>query len=88
MPALISEIDPASDNFARNSAAMMALLDDVRLLEGRVRAYSERARPRFEGRGQLLPRDRINLLLDRGTPFVELSTLAGLGMHDDDGDEK
>jgi len=59
----------------------------VRLLEERVRAYSERARPRFEARGQLLPRDRVNLLLDRGTPFIELSTLAGLGMHDDDGDK-
>jgi geranyl-CoA carboxylase beta subunit len=63
------------------------LLDAVRLLEARVRAYSERARPRFEARGQLLPRDRVNLLLDRGAPFVELSTLAGLGMHDDDGNE-
>ncbi|NQV59759.1 MAG: acyl-CoA carboxylase subunit beta, partial [Alphaproteobacteria bacterium] len=87
MPAITSSIDPQSENFVRNRAAMQELLSGVRLLEGRVRAYSERARPRFEARGQLLPRDRVNLLLDRGTPFVEFSTLAGLGMHDDDGNE-
>ena len=40
---------------------------------------------KFEQRGQLLPRERVARLLDRGTPFLELCTLAGLGMHDDDG---
>ena len=87
MPAIASSIDPQSESFAKNRTSMLELLDGVRLLEGRVRAYSERARPRFEARGQLLPRDRVNLLLDRGAPFIELSTLAGLGMHDDDGDK-
>jgi geranyl-CoA carboxylase beta subunit len=52
-----------------------------------VRANSERSRKKFEERGQLLPRDRIDLLLDRGTPFLEFSTLCGLRMHDDDGDQ-
>ena len=87
MSAIASSVDPQSEAFAKNRDAMLELLDGVRLLEERVRAYSERARPRFEARGQLLPRDRVNLLLDRGTPFIELSTLAGLGMHDDDGDK-
>ena len=87
MSAIASSVDPQSEAFAKNRDAMRELLDGVRLLEERVRAYSERARPRFEARGQLLPRDRVNLLLDRGTPFIELSTLAGLGMHDDDGDK-
>ena len=87
MSAIASSVDPQSEAFAKNRDAMLVLLDGVRLLEERVRAYSERARPRFEARGQLLPRDRVNLLLDRGTPFIELSTLAGLGMHDDDGDK-
>ena len=36
-------------------------------------------------RGQLLPRERVARLLDRGSEFLELSPLAGLGMHDDDG---
>ncbi len=87
MPAITSSVDPQSESFANNRATMLELLDRVRLLEARVRAYSERARPRFEARGQMLPRDRVDLLLDRGAPFVELSTLAGLGMHDDDGNE-
>ena len=87
MPAITSSVDTQSEGFTENRAAMLELLAEVRLLEERVRAYSERARPRFEARGQLLPRDRVNLLLDRGAPFVELSTLAGLGMHDDDGKE-
>jgi acetyl-CoA carboxylase carboxyltransferase component len=39
----------------------------------------------FEQRGQLLPRERVARLLDRGSEFLELSPLAGLGMHDDDG---
>jgi geranyl-CoA carboxylase beta subunit len=42
-------------------------------------------RARFEERGQLLPRERVARLLDRGSDFLELSSLAGLGMHDDDG---
>lgn len=64
---------------------MVAMLDGVRQTEQKVREHSERARDRFAKRGQLLPRDRVALLLDRGSSFLELSTLAGLGMHDDDG---
>ena len=52
-----------------------------------MRANSERSRPKFEKRGQLLPRDRIERLLDPGAPFLALSTLAGLHMHDDDGED-
>ena len=49
-------------------------------------ARSRRARtPKFRQRGQLPPRERVNLLLDRDAPFLELSTLCGLGMHEDDG---
>jgi geranyl-CoA carboxylase beta subunit len=50
-----------------------------------VVAESESKRARFEERGQLLPRERVARLLDRGSDFLELSPLAGLGMHDDDG---
>ena len=48
-------------------------------------AESESKREQFEERGQLLPRERVARLLDRGSDFLELSALAGLGMHDDDG---
>jgi geranyl-CoA carboxylase beta subunit len=63
--------------------------------EGRGRAEKERAltyaqraseaekQPKFHQRGQLMPRERVNMLLDRGTPFLEISTLAGYKQHDD-----
>jgi len=86
MPALISNLDTGTEAFTTNRDAMLELLAEVRELEGRVRAYSARARPKFESRGQLLPREQLERLLDRGAPFIELSTLAGLGLHDDDGE--
>jgi geranyl-CoA carboxylase beta subunit len=85
MPPLVSQVDPGSARFAENRAQMLALLDEVRGLEAAVRAQGERARKKFDARGQLLPRERVARLLDPGAPFLELSTLAGLGMHDDDG---
>ncbi|HZD25908.1 MAG TPA: carboxyl transferase domain-containing protein [Alphaproteobacteria bacterium] len=88
MPPLASQLDTGAEPFRANREAMLELLAEVRALEAKVRAYSARAKPKFEARGQLLPRERLELLLDRGRPFVELSTLAGLGMHDDDGREK
>jgi geranyl-CoA carboxylase beta subunit len=85
MPALRSKIAPRSDAFAANTQRMQGLLDEVQRLEGLVIAESESKRDKFEQRGQLLPRERVARLLDRGTPFLELSRLAGLAMHDDDG---
>ena len=63
---------------------MLALLDRVRSYEQRAIAASEASRTRFEKRGQLLPRERVALLLDPGSPFLELSTLAGLGFDNPD----
>jgi len=57
----------------------------VQALQAQVVAASAAKRERFEARGQLLPRERVAQLLDRGSPWLELSPLAGLGMHDDDG---
>ncbi len=85
MPVIESAIDTKAAAFAQNQTQQLALLADVRGLEAKIRAHSERSRAKFSARGQLPPRDRIDLILDRGTPFIELSTLAGLGMHDDDG---
>ena len=64
---------------------MRELLAEVQRLEQMVIAESESKRDKFEKRGQLLPRERVARLLDRGSPFLELSRLAGLNMHDDDG---
>src|SRR5262245_6143286 len=85
MPALHSHINSRSASFQANAERMAERLAEVRRLEAQVVAESASKVDKFERRGQLLPRERVARLLDRGSPFVELSTLAGLGMHDDDG---
>jgi geranyl-CoA carboxylase beta subunit len=87
MAAIASTVDPGSAAFAENRAAMLALLERVRAIESRVAQVSAAARPRFEQRGQLLPRERLALLLDANAPFLELSTLAGLGLDTPDLDK-
>ncbi|MCW5753030.1 MAG: acyl-CoA carboxylase subunit beta [Alphaproteobacteria bacterium] len=85
MPAIESRIDPRSEEFSRNRAEMLALIEEFRALEARVRDASNAKAATFRKRGQLLPRERLSLLLDPGAPWLELSTLAGYRMHDDDG---
>jgi geranyl-CoA carboxylase beta subunit len=85
MPALVSLLDTRSAAYSANRQRMQARLDEVLKLQAQVVAESESKRDKFEKRQQLLPRERVARLLDRGTPFLELSPLAGLGMHDDDG---
>jgi geranyl-CoA carboxylase beta subunit len=85
MPAIRSSLQAKSESFATNARRMNDLLAEVRRLEQLVIAESESKRAKFEQRGQLLPRERVARLLDRGSPFLELSRLAGLNMHDDDG---
>ena len=85
MPAFESRIDTNSDDFKKNREQMLALVAEFRGLEQKVRDRSNSQKDRFRKRGQLLPRERIALLLDKDSPWLELGTLAGLGMHDDDG---
>ena len=84
MPAIDSTVSPTSPDFQSRRAGMLELLGQVRELEQRTRAKSEASRARFEQRGQLLPRERVALLLDAGAPFLELSSLAGYGMDTED----
>ncbi|MDZ7628052.1 MAG: carboxyl transferase domain-containing protein [Parvularculaceae bacterium] len=86
MPAFQSSIDLRSETFAANRAHHLKLIDEFRALERKIVETSGRSRAKFEKRGALLPRDRLSLILDRGAPFLELSTLCGYKMHDDDGD--
>lgn len=86
MPVFKSQIDTRSETFAANRAAHLKLIGEFRGLERKIVETSARAKAKFEKRGQLLPRDRLALLLDRGAPFLEISTLCGYNMHDDDGD--
>src|SRR5262249_1334752 len=85
MPILESRIDKNSESFRANREQMLALIAELRALEQQVRDASNSKRDLFKKRGQLLPRERVGLLLDRGAPWLELSTLAGYRMHDDDG---
>ena len=85
MPQLTSRLNPRSATFAAHAQRMRERLGEVQALQALVVGESESKRARFEQRGQLLPRERVARLLDRGSDFLELSPLAGLGMHDDDG---
>ncbi len=85
MPIIESRVDPSSDTFRANREQMLALIGDFRALEQKVRDFSNSKRDRFRARKQLLPRERVALLIDQGAPWLELSTLAGFRMHDDDG---
>ncbi len=84
MPNLETSISASDANYQDNRAGTLALLDRVRCYEQRVIAASEASRSRFEKRSQLLPRERVALLLDPGSPFLELCTLAGLGLDNPD----
>jgi geranyl-CoA carboxylase beta subunit len=77
MTILESTIAPSSDAYRANRDGMLALIERMRALEQRTRAASSAAKDRFHKRGQLLPRERVALVLDPGSPFIELSTLAG-----------
>ena len=85
MPVIESKIDVTSEAFAANRADMLQLIDEFRALENKIRQAGESKRDLFTKRGQILPRERLALLLDPGAPWLELSTLAGLRMHDEDG---
>src|SRR5437016_1706646 len=77
MALIESTIAPHSDAYKANRDGMLALISRMRSLEKRTRAASAAAKDRFHKRGQLLPRERVALVLDPGSPFIELSTLTG-----------
>ena len=77
MAVIESTIAPSSAAYKANREGMLALISRMRSLEERARAASAAAKDRFHKRGQLLPRERVALVLDPGAPFIELSTLAG-----------
>jgi geranyl-CoA carboxylase beta subunit len=83
MAILNSEIETQTEDFANNCAAMQVAIDEFRQVEETVLAKAEQAKEKFRKRGKLLPRERLNLLLDAGSSFLELCSLAGLKMHDD-----
>ena len=87
MAHIESNIFVSGDAYQSNRNGMLALLQRVREFEQRSVKKSAASGERFEKRKQLLPRERLSLLLDPGTAFLELSTLAGLGLDDADLDK-
>ncbi len=84
MTILRTSAHPGSDEYRANLMANQALVDDLRATQARLAlGGGERARERHVARGKLLPRERVDRLLDPGAPFLELSPLAALGLYDD-----
>src|ERR1700712_4936794 len=77
MAILESTIATGGAGYKANRDGMLGLITRMRGLEERTRAASAGAKDRFHKRGQLLPRERVALVLDPGTSFIELSTLTG-----------
>ncbi len=85
MNTLKSRINPRSQAFADNSEHMQSLVDDLAsLVEHIKQGGGERYQARHQARGKLLPRDRVDLLIDPGSPFLEFSQLAAYNMYGKD----
>ncbi len=82
MTVLASKLDPRSEDFRVNANLMRALVADLRDKTAAVaRGGSDAARQKHLARGKLLPRERIDTLIDPGSPLLELSPLAAYGMY-------
>lgn len=85
MTIIQSKLSPNSADFQANSQAMQTIVDDLKAkLTVIAQGGSESARAKHVARGKLLPRERVERLLDPGTPFLEISPLAAYGMYDAD----
>ena len=85
MAVLASGVDPRLASFADNRDSTRALVEDLRSRLAMVgRGGSEETRARHVARGKLLVRDRIDLLLDPGSPFLEVGAMAAYGMYGDE----
>ncbi|MCC7168380.1 MAG: methylcrotonoyl-CoA carboxylase [Rhodospirillales bacterium] len=84
MTVLHSQLNPRDPEFKANAAATQALVADLRAKVSEIKlGGGEGPRRKHLERGKLLPRERIRLLLDVGSPFLEFSQLAAYGMYDD-----
>jgi 3-methylcrotonyl-CoA carboxylase beta subunit len=84
MPILETQLNARSADFQANAQAMQVVVDDLKAQIAKATlGGGEAARAKHTARGKLLPRDRVQMLLDPGTPFLELSPLAALNMYPD-----
>jgi 3-methylcrotonyl-CoA carboxylase beta subunit len=84
MPHIQTQLNARSAEFQANAAAMRAVVDDLKVqIEKATLGGGDAARAKHTKRGKLLPRDRVQMLLDPGTPFLEMSPLAAMNMYPD-----
>src|SRR2546423_4154547 len=82
---LHSTIDPTSTDFARNAEVMRGLVAELREKLNQVAGGGGKvSRARHTSRGKMLARERVDLLVDPGTAFLELSPLAAHGLYGGD----
>ena len=85
MPALPSKLNPRSEEFKASALQMRQLVGDLNARLAKIaEGGGESARARHAARGKLLPRDRVEMLLDPDTPFLEIGALAALDMYGND----
>ncbi|WP_353140807.1 carboxyl transferase domain-containing protein [Limnohabitans sp.] len=89
MTVLHTQLNPRSADFVANATAMRTVVDDLKarlekIAVGGATESSRAARAKHVARGKLLPRDRVQMLLDPGTPFLEVAPLAALNMYNND----
>jgi 3-methylcrotonyl-CoA carboxylase beta subunit len=83
MPKLVSAVDPRSPAFEAQARHNRALADELRARVAEAALGGpEASRDRHVARGKLLPRERVERLLDPGSPFLEVGQLAAFGMYD------
>src|SRR5688572_780735 len=87
VPAIESKIDVNGEAFGRNRDHMLSLIAQLRALENRAATKSAEAKPLFDRRHQLLPRERVARLLDIGAPWLKLCSIAGYGLDTPDLDK-
>lgn len=88
MTILQSEIAVGSEQYQQNRDALLNQIAEVRAVQQKGIDKSYAAKPKFDKKGKILPHERVRLLLDADSPFVELCGLVGYNMHDDkDGSE-
>src|SRR5665811_1440582 len=84
MSVLETKLNARSVDFVANATAMRTLVQDLHAKMAQIElGGGEAACAKHTARGKLLPRDRVQMLLDPGTPFLELSPLAALGLYPD-----
>lgn len=82
---LISQINNRSDSFKLNQAAMLALVNDLKQRCNQIAlGGGEKSREKHRARGKLLPRERIDQLIDLGSAFLEIGQFAAYGVYADD----